>query len=255
MLPYYGADIEFSLKGKVAVITGGAAGIGLSTAEFLAAKGASLVLADLNPRVDQIAKNLGDNCIGICGDITTGEYRQKVIDEAVKKFDGIDILINCAGIVALDKAEVISEEMWDKTMEINLKSSFMMAQAVGKYMIDHKRPGSIVNMASQAGVIALDQHVAYCASKGAIIAMTKVMAYEWGEYGIRVNCVSPTVVLTELGKKAWAGEVGEAFKKEMPSKRFAEPDEVAGAIAFLCSGAAGMITGHNLLIDGGFTIK
>lgn len=255
MLPYYGADTEFSLKGKTAIITGGAAGIGLATAEFFTAKGANLVLADLNPEVDKIARGLGENCIGVAGDITNGDYRKTVIEEAAAKFGGIDILVNSAGIVALDDAEVISEGMWDKTMEINLKSTFMMAQAVGKYMIDNKRPGSIVNMASQAGVIALDKHVAYCASKGAIISMTKVLAYEWGEYGIRANCVSPTVVLTELGKKAWSGPVGDAFKQEMPSKRFAEPDEIAGAIAFLCSGAAGMITGHNLLIDGGFTIK
>ena len=123
------------------------------------------------------------------------------------------------------------------------------------YFIKNKIAGSIVNMASQAGVIALDRHVAYCASKGAIIAMTKVLAYEWGTYGIRVNAVSPTVVLTALGHKAWDGEVGEAFKQEMPSKRFAEPEEIAGVIAFLCSKSARMITGHNLLVDGGYTIK
>lgn len=255
MLPYYGADTEYSLKGKTAIITGGAAGIGLATAEFFSAKGTNLVLADLNQDTGNIAKKFGVNCLGVQGDITDGEYRQKVINEAIREFGGIDILVNCAGIVALDHAEVISETMWDKTIEINLKASFMMAQAVGKYMIDNKRPGSIVNMASQAGVIALDKHVAYCVSKGGIIAMTKVMAYEWGEYGIRVNCVSPTVVLTELGKKAWSGPVGDAFKQEMPSKRFAEPDEIAGVIAFLCSGAAGMITGENILIDGGYTIK
>lgn len=103
--------------------------------------------------------------------------------------------------------------------------------------------------------MALNKHVAYCAAKGGIMAMTKVMALEWGKYGIRVNAVAPTVVLTELGHKAWDGPAGEAFKKEIPSERFAEPDEVAGVIAFLCSNAAGMITGHNLLIDGGYTIK
>ena len=140
-------------------------------------------------------------------------------------------------------------------MNVNLKASFMMAQMMGRYFIDKEVDGCIVNMASQAGVIALDRHVAYCASKGAIIAMTKVMAYEWGRYGIRVNAVSPTVVLTELGHKAWDGPAGDAFKREMPSERFAEPDEIAGVIGFLCSGAAAMITGHNLLIDGGYTIK
>lgn len=255
MLKYYGADADFSLEGKTAIITGGAAGIGYATAEFFAKKGVNLVLADLNPMVDEKAKGLSDKAIGVAGDATNAEYRSKVLKKAVDIFGQVDILVNCAGIVALEKAELISEADWDKTMNVNLKASFMMAQMMGKYFIDNQINGCIVNMASQAGVIALDKHVAYCASKGAIIAMTKVMAYEWGQYGIRVNAVSPTVVLTELGHKAWDGPVGDAFKEEMPSRRFAEPDEIAGAIAFLCSGAAGMITGHNLLIDGGYTIK
>ncbi len=255
MLKYSGADLDFSLQGKTAIITGGAAGIGLATARFFSAKGVNCVLADLNSEVNKIAKELGDNCFGVPGDITNHDYRKSVIDAAVSKFGCIDILVNCAGIVALDNAETISDSMWEKTLSINLTASFKMAQAVGKYMIDAGQNGSIVNMASQAGVIALDKHVAYCASKGGIIAMTKVMAYEWGKYGIRVNAVSPTVVLTDLGKKAWDGPVGDAFKKEMPSERFAEPDEIAGTIAFLCSGAAGMITGHNMLVDGGYTIK
>jgi len=255
MLKYYGADPEFSIQGKTAVITGGAAGIGYATAEFFAKKGANLILADLNPLADEIAKALGANAIGIAGDVSKDTYRKEVLETAVKRFGQIDILVNCAGIVALEAAENISEAYWDKTMEINLKSSFMMAQLMGKYFIENQIPGSIVNMASQAGVIALDKHVAYCASKGAVISMTQVLACEWGKYGIRVNAVSPTVVLTELGHKAWDGPAGEALKQEMPSERFAEPDEIAGVIAFLCSGAAGMITGHNLLVDGGFTIK
>lgn len=255
MLKYYGADTNFSLKDKVAIITGGAAGIGRATAEFFVKKGVKVILADLNPKVDEIAKSLSSDSIGISGDITNETYRQKVIQEADKKYGTIDILVNCAGIVALDQAETLSDKMWDTTMEVNLKASFKMAQATGKYMIENKISGCIINMASQAGVIALDRHVAYCASKGAIIAMTKVLAMEWGKYGIRVNAVSPTVVLTELGHKAWDGPVGDQFKKQMPSERFAEPDEIAGTIAFLCSGAAAMITGHNLLIDGGFTIK
>lgn len=255
MLKYYGADPEFSLEGKTAVITGGAAGIGYETARFFAKKGVNLILADLNPKVDEIAKELAPGAVGLAGDVTDGVYRQSVVDQGVKAFGQIDILVNCAGIVALDQAELISEADWDRTMSINLKASFMMAQLLGKYFIDHKVNGSIVNLASQAGVIALERHVAYCAAKGGIIAMTKVMALEWGKYGIRVNAVAPTVVLTELGHKAWDGPEGEAFKKEMPSERFAEPDEVAGVIAFLCSNAAGMITGHDLLIDGGYTIK
>lgn len=255
MLKYEGVDLDFSLEGKTAIITGGAAGIGNATAEFLHKKGVNIVLADLNPKVDEIAKSLGENCIGIAGNVCDLDYSGKVIEAGVKAFGQIDILVNCAGIVALENAESISADDWNRTISINLSASFFMAQAVGKYMIDNKTGGSIVNMASQAGVIALDKHVAYCASKGGIIAMTKVMAKEWGPYGIRVNCVSPTVVLTALGHKAWDGPVGDAFKKEIPAERFAEPEEIAAAIAFLCSKGAGMITGHNLLIDGGFTIK
>jgi NAD(P)-dependent dehydrogenase (short-subunit alcohol dehydrogenase family) len=255
MITYRGADADFSLKGKTAIITGGAAGIGKATAEFFAKKGVNLVLADLNPEADVIAKKLGPENIGVQGNVCDASYRKKVIDAAASAFGGADILVNSAGIVALEKAEVISEDFWDRTIEINLKASFMMAQAFGAYLIEAKRPGGIVNMASQAGVIALDRHVAYCASKGGIIAMTKVLALEWGKYGIRVNAVSPTVVLTELGHKAWDGPVGEAFKKEIPAERFAEPDEIASIIAFLCSDAASMITGHNLVVDGGYTIK
>jgi NAD(P)-dependent dehydrogenase (short-subunit alcohol dehydrogenase family) len=255
MLSYHGADVNFSLEGKTAIITGGAAGIGWAAAEFFAKKGVNLVLADLNPQADKVAKQLGPKNIGIPGDVTGREYRQRVIDEAVKAFGGADILLNSAGIVALEKAELLREDDWDRTININLKASFMMAQTFGAYLISQGRPGSIVNMASQAGVIALDKHAAYCASKGGIIAMTKVLAMEWGKYGIRVNAVSPTVVLTELGHKAWDGPVGEAFKKEIPAERFAEPDEIAGIIGFLCSDAAAMITGHNLLVDGGYTIK
>ena len=255
MLKYEGVDLNYSLEGKTAIITGGAAGIGWATAEFFHNKGVNLVLADLNPEVDKLAKSLGENAIGVAGNVCDAAYPAQVIEAGVKAFGQIDILVNCAGIVALEDAELISADDWNRTISINLSASFFMAQAVGKYMIDNKINGSIVNMASQAGVIALDKHVAYCASKGGIIAMTKVMAKEWGPKGIRVNCVSPKVVLTALGHKAWDGPVGDAFKKEMPSERFAEPEEIAAAIAFLCSKGAGMITGHNLLIDGGFTIK
>ncbi|GHU43615.1 D-threitol dehydrogenase [Spirochaetia bacterium] len=255
MIAYEKADPSYSLEGKTAIITGGAAGIGFATAEFFAEKGVNLILADLNKDACGKAKALGAKNIGIAGNVCDAAYRTSVIEAGVKAFGKIDILVNSAGIVALEKAETLSEDFWNRTISINLTASFMMAQTFGSYLIGHKLPGSIVNMASQAGTIALDKHVAYCASKGGIIAMTKVLAMEWGKYGIRVNCVSPTVVLTELGRKAWDGPVGDALKKEIPAERFAEPDEIAGVIAFLCSKAASMITGHDLLIDGGYTIK
>ncbi|MDR1288324.1 MAG: D-threitol dehydrogenase [Treponema sp.] len=255
MISYGKVDAGYSLEGKTAVITGGAAGIGFATAEFFAKKGVNLVIADLNPEADAIAKKLGAKNAGVPGDIRDRAYRQKVIDTAARSFGGADILVNSAGIVALEKAEVLSESDWEKTISINLTAGFMMAQAFGAWLIENGRPGCIVNMASQAGVIALDRHAAYCASKGGVISMTQVLALEWGKYGIRVNAVSPTVVLTELGHKAWDGPAGDAFKKEIPAGRFAEPDEIAAVIGFLCSDAAAMITGHNLLVDGGYTAK
>lgn len=255
MISYQSAATDFPLAGNTAIITGGAAGIGFATAQFFARKGANLVLADLSPAVDEVAVSLGPGNLGMTGDVTRPEFAQAVVAKAEEAFGGADLLVNSAGIVALEKAEALTEVDWDRTMAINLKGSFLFAQAMGQQLIRAGRPGSIVNMASQAGVIALDRHVAYCASKGAVVAMTKVLALEWGAYGIRVNAVSPTVVLTELGHQAWDGPVGDAFKKEIPAERFAEPDEIAAVIAFLCSEPAAMITGHNLVVDGGYTIK
>ncbi|MDR1956481.1 MAG: D-threitol dehydrogenase [Treponema sp.] len=256
MITYKGVSPDFSLLGKVAIITGGTAGIGYATAELFAKKGVKLVLAATNPATDCIAKKLGTENIGVPGNLCEGNIRKTVLDKTLAAFGKVDILLNIAGISLLEKAESYREEHWDRMMDVNLKASFMMAKLVGAHWIACKQgDGCIVNMASQAGVIALDKHVAYCASKAAIIAMTKVLALEWGKYGIRVNCVSPTVVMTEMGRRVWDNPAGDAFKKEIPAGRFAEVDEIAGVTAFLCSDAAAMITGHNLIVDGGYTIR
>ena len=129
-----------------------------------------------------------------------------------------------------------------------------MSQAAGKAMIKAGRGGKIINMASQAGTVAIDQHVSYCASKFGVIGLSKVLAAEWGKYGINVNTLSPTVVLTDLGKKAWDNPKGEALKTRIPIGRFALPEEIAAAAVFVASSGADMITGADLLIDGGYTI-
>ena len=250
-------DTNFSLANKVALITGGAAGIGKAIADLFGEKGARLVLVDKSEAVSAIANEFTSNgieALGIATDITVRDNIEQFVEQASERFGSIDILVNNAGVVLLAPAEQLSDEAWDVTMAVNLKAPYMISQIVGRKMIA-QRSGKIISMASQAGLVALDQHLAYCASKAAIISLTKVLAYEWGRYNINVNSISPTVVLTELGRKAWAGEVGEAFKAKIPIGRFAYPEEIAAAALFLASKAADMISGENLVIDGGYTIQ
>jgi NAD(P)-dependent dehydrogenase (short-subunit alcohol dehydrogenase family) len=255
---YTGYDKDFSLRGKVAFITGGYQGIGNAIATLFAEKGADLALVDVNDELPAVAESLGKDTgrtvKAFTADLTKSDQVRAVVQDAVSAFGRIDILVNNAGVVFLDEAEDLSEEDWDKTMAVNLKGAFLVAQAVGREMIK-AGGGKIVNMASQAGVVALDRHLAYCTSKAGIISMTKVLAFEWGEYNINVNAISPTVVLTELGKKAWAGEVGERFKEKLPVGRFAYPEEVAALALYLASDAANMVSGENILIDGGYTAQ
>jgi NAD(P)-dependent dehydrogenase (short-subunit alcohol dehydrogenase family) len=256
-MEYKGFDKNFGLTGKVAMVTGAAQGIGRSIAELYAEKGADLVLVDLKDEVEDTAKvvtGMGRRAECVVADLTTKDGVTRSANAAIRAFGRVDILVNCAGVVFLDYAENISEEYWDITMAVNLKAVFMLSQAVGKRMID-AGGGKIINMASQAGLVALDNHVAYCTSKAGVIMMTRTLAVEWGQYNINVNAISPTVVLTELGKKAWAGEVGEQFKKKIPAGRFGHPEEIAAVALFLASDAANLITGENVVIDGGYTAQ
>jgi NAD(P)-dependent dehydrogenase (short-subunit alcohol dehydrogenase family) len=252
-----GFDNGFRLRGKTALITGAAQGIGKAIATLFAEKGANLILVDLLDAVMHTANELegrGVSILPLVGDLTRSLEVEHFVDEGVKRFGKIDILVNNAGIVLLENAETISEEWWDRTIAVNLKAPFMLAQRVAREMIKHKY-GKIVNIASQASVIALDKHVAYCTSKAGIVGMTKVLAIEWAKYNINVNAISPTVILTELGKKAWAGEAGEAMKQKIPMGRFGQPEEVAAAALYLVSDASDLVTGSNLIIDGGYTIQ
>ncbi|MCP7236547.1 D-threitol dehydrogenase [Listeria monocytogenes] len=254
-MTFKGFDKDFNITDKVAVVTGAASGIGKAMAELFSEKGAYVVLLDIKEDVKDVAAKINPSrTLALQVDITKKENIEKVVAEIKKVYPKIDILANSAGVALLEKAEDLPEEYWDKTMELNLKGSFLMAQIIGREMIA-TGGGKIVNMASQASVIALDKHVAYCASKAAIVSMTQVLAMEWAPYNINVNAISPTVILTELGKKVWAGQVGEDMKKLIPAGRFGYPEEVAACALFLVSDAASLITGENLIIDGGYTIK
>jgi len=254
-MDFKGYDTNFRMRDRVVFITGGAAGIGLAIAKLFLEKDARVVLVDLSDEVERVARDVGgDRALGIQANMTETGQVQSAVDQAVAHFGQINVLVNNAGVVILEPAEDASEDAWDRTMAINLKAVFVASQVVGRHMIGRGR-GKIVNMASQAGMVALPNHLAYCTSKAGVIGMTKVLAMEWGPHNIQVNAISPTVVLTELGRKAWAGEVGEAMKKKIPAGRFAYPEEIAACALFLASDAADMITGANLVIDGGYTIQ
>ncbi|AZF42373.1 Ribose ABC transporter, periplasmic ribose-binding protein RbsB [Pseudomonas sp. R1-43-08] len=243
----------FDLSGRCAVITGGAAGIGLACATLLVERGARVALLDRDPAVVEVAARLGDGHLGIAVDLSQIGQIQPTIDQVFEQFQRLDYLVNSAGVVLLDKAVEVSESAWDTTLDINLKASFFVAQACARHMLA-QGSGRIVNLASQAAVIGLDRHVAYCASKAAIVGMTKVLAMEWAPQ-INVNAISPTIVETALGKQAWAGAVGERAKAQIPAGRFAQPEEIAALALYLLSDAAQMITGANMLIDGGYSIQ
>ncbi|KUI35009.1 GolD/DthD family dehydrogenase [Mycobacterium sp. GA-2829] len=248
-------DLDFALSGKVALVTGGASGIGAAIASAFAAKGARLAVADLNEAgAQQTADSLPTESRGFVCDVSDSASVTATVDAVAEAFGRIDILVNSAGIARLAPAEELSQKFWDDTIAINLTGTFQMSQAVGRHMLAAGR-GAIINMASQAATVAIDEHVAYCASKFGVVGLTKVLAAEWGGRGVRVNSISPTVVLTDLGIKAWDNPKGDALKKLIPVGRFAYPAEIAAAAVYLASDAAAMVTGADLVVDGGYTIK
>lgn len=251
----FSVDLDFRLDGKVALVTGGASGIGAAIAAAFAAKGARIAVVDIaESGASEAAGSLPTDSRGFGCDVSDPESVRQSVEAVVGEFGQLDILVNSAGIARLAPAEELSLQDWDSTIAVNLKGTFLMCQAVGNHMLK-SGGGAIINMASQAASVALDQHVAYCASKFGVVGVTKVLAAEWGGRGVRVNSISPTVVLTELGHKAWDGPKGDALKKLIPSGRFAYPSEIGAAAVFLASDAAAMINGADLLIDGGYTIK
>ncbi|TAZ83154.1 D-threitol dehydrogenase [Rhizobium ruizarguesonis] len=248
-------DLNFSLGGKVALVTGGASGIGDAIASAFAAKGAVVGVIDINETVAKSkAEALGNSAKAFVCDVSNPQSVEAVIAAAQAAFAHIDIVVNSAGVAMLAPAEDLTLEAWDRTIDINLKGTFLVSQAAGRVMLKAGTGGRIINIASQAGTVAIDQHVAYCASKFGVIGLSKTLAAEWGKHGITVNTISPTVVLTELGRKAWDNPRGEELKKRIPMGRFAYPEEIAAAAVFLASSGAEMINGADLLVDGGYTI-
>lgn len=247
-------DLRFSLENKIAVVTGGASGIGQAIVEAYARQGATVVVFDRELDAVQGMVDSGGVAAAIRCDVTDEGGVASAVDEVVARFGRIDVLVNCAGLAILGPAEDLTGAQWNTTIAVNLTGAFTVSQHVGRIMLA-QGGGTVISLASQAATVALPGHVAYCASKFGLIGLTKVLALEWAGRGVTANTISPTVVLTPLGREFWDNPAGDALKAQIPTGRFALPEEIAAAAVFLASDSARMINGADLLIDGGYTIR
>lgn len=247
------------LSNRVALITGGNRGIGLATARLFAKEGARVVLfARDQAKGESEAKSIV-NAKFIHGDVTKVEDCQRAVEESVRAFGGLDILVNCAGIIYRNRTvEQTTEEEWETTFAVNVKGTFLMC----KYAMPalRERKGCIVNLSSYVGLVGFRGASAYAASKAAIINLTRSMALDHARDGVRVNAVCPGSVDTEMIHAAWKkfGDVEQArrlWSEKHPMGRIAQPEEVSRTILFLASDEASFITGTALAVDGGLTAE
>ena len=241
---------QFDFSGQRILVTGASSGIGWEVAQQLLSSGAEVYA--IGRDASALEKLAGQGCLASRVDVAD----QPSLAAVLADLPVMHGLVNCAGISILESATEVSAEAFDQVMSVNVRAAAMIAGAVAKRMIAEDVAGSIVNVSSQASLVALDDHLSYCASKGAMDAMTRVQCGEWGRHGIRVNSVNPTVTLTPMAQMAWS----EPSKRDpalaaIPLGRFAETAEVAAPILFLLSSAASMISGVSLPIDGGYTSR
>ena len=250
---------RFDLQGQVALVTGAARGIGYACALALAHAGADIALGLRDVETgDDLASEIeamGRRVLKLQMDITRLDEIQEAVSSTLKHFGRLDILVNNAGLGPSNLAENVREEDFDLTLAVNLKGTFFASQAAGRVMIQQKY-GRIINLGSQAGLVALPTESVYCMTKAAISHLTKCLAVEWGQYNITVNAVAPTFINTPGTAEALEDA---AFRADVLSRialgRIGEPMEVASAVVFLASPAASLITGDTLLIDGGWTAR
>ena len=246
------------LNGKVAIVTGGARGIGLAIAKRYVAEGAKVVVADVDVSAGEAAaRALGAACRFRAADVGDGQQVQNLVNDAVAAFGALDILVNNAGIVHAADFLDLREADFDRVLRVNLKGAFLVGQAAARRMVDQVKagrpPGAIVNMSSVNAVLAIPNQVPYCVSKGGIAQLTKVMALSLAPYGIRVNAIGPGSIMTDiLQSVATDREARHRLLARTPLGRIGEPDEIAAPIAYLLSDDASYVTSAELLVDGGF---
>ena len=251
---------SFDLNGQTALVTGAARGLGRAISLALAHAGADVALGFRDIRVQgdvvQEVGRMGRQALPLQMDVTSLDQIFRAVDDTVARFGKLDILVNNAGVAPENLAENVREEDFDLTLAVNLKATFFASQAAGRVMIRQKR-GCIINLGSQAGFAALPTESIYCMTKAGISHLTRCLAVEWGKYNITVNTVAPTFIHTPGTEAALADP---AFRADVVERiaalhRIGEPMDVAGAVVFLASPAASLITGHTLLIDGGWTAR
>jgi NAD(P)-dependent dehydrogenase (short-subunit alcohol dehydrogenase family) len=248
------------LEGKVAIVTGGNSGIGKAISELFASEGAKVMITDLEDSgVTKGIEARGGTARFHRTDVRSLEQVRKLIDQTISEFGKIDLLINDAGVEQNRPVIETSEEEWDKILDTNLKGVFLTSKFVFPYLTKSKH-GAIVNIASQLAQAALPGRAAYCASKAGVVMLTKVLAVEYSSYGVRVNCVSPGPIQTpmldrtnELNKDP--AEARRVLISKVPLGRTGEAGEIAQAVLYLVSSRSSYVTGHNLVVDGGYTVS
>lgn len=251
---------SFRLDGQKVLVTGAGRGIGRALAIGLAEAGADLALLsrtkeDLEETARYI-REIGREALVIPTDVTHRDEIHKSLEYILEKWDRIDVLINNAGMNIRSKALEVTDEEWQKIMDTNLKSAFIMSQEVGKVMKETNTEGRIISISSVAGTVALRTGVVYAATKAAMIQMTKVLAMEWGPYNIRVNSIGPWYFRTPLTEKLLSDpEYLQEILSVTPLNRVGELKELVGPAVFLASEAGNYVTGQTLFVDGGMTIK
>lgn len=248
------------LEDRTAVITGAASGIGREVSLALSRSGARVILVDRNEDgVNETLSLVGSGqALVVVADLLEPGAESAIVDDSLEKFGGVDVLVNCAGVFPTRAALDMSSQEWDGVLNLNLRAPFLLSQAVARQMVSAGRPGSIVNIASTAGAVARPGVAHYCASKAALIMLTKALAIEWAEHDIRVNAVAPGLVETPGVKGALVTDEDrdEHCKKltKIPLSRPGAPQEIADAVIFLASSASSYVTGHTLFVDGGYSV-
>jgi NAD(P)-dependent dehydrogenase (short-subunit alcohol dehydrogenase family) len=244
------------LKNKVAIITGGGSGIGLACAKLFVREGAKVALFGRRQhRLEQAAMDIGNGTLAVVGDITKKEDSARLVKATLDTFKQIDILVNNAGIIAEAAVHESDDNLWDEVMNTNLNGAFRLTREVIKAMLSRKS-GNIINISSILGMVARSGTAAYSASKGALDQLSRVIAVEYANNGIRSNSVNPGMIETEMiAEMKRDEELVAEVKKGYPMKRFGTPEEVAQACLFLASDEASYITGAVLAVDGGYTAQ